>query len=53
MDTYLDGIDETSGQLELNLGNFGVLYRFSCLMWRRIPLSRLMRAAVITQERSW
>ncbi|MFC5651592.1 stalk domain-containing protein [Paenibacillus solisilvae] len=27
MDTYLDGIDETSGQLELNLGNFGVLYR--------------------------
>lgn len=27
MDTYLNGIDETSGQLELNLGNFGVLYR--------------------------
>ncbi|WP_308639010.1 stalk domain-containing protein [Paenibacillus silvisoli] len=27
MDTYLDGIDDTSGQLEYNIGNFGVLYR--------------------------
>ncbi|SFI38685.1 Copper amine oxidase N-terminal domain-containing protein [Paenibacillus sp. UNC496MF] len=26
-DTILDGIDETSGQLEYNRGNFGVLYR--------------------------
>ncbi|RAP76512.1 copper amine oxidase N-terminal domain-containing protein [Paenibacillus montanisoli] len=27
MDSYLDGIDDTSGQLEYNIGNFGVLYR--------------------------
>ncbi|NBD27788.1 stalk domain-containing protein [Paenibacillus glycinis] len=27
VDTILDGIDETTGQLEYNLGNFGVLYR--------------------------
>ena len=53
MDTYLDGIDETTSKLELNLGNFGVLYRLSCLMWHLTHLSRLMRAAVITQERSW
>lgn len=29
MDTYLDGIDETTGALEYNVGNFGVLYRLS------------------------
>lgn len=28
IDKTLDGIDETSGQLEYNNGNFGVLYRF-------------------------
>ncbi|GGD55937.1 copper amine oxidase-like protein [Paenibacillus nasutitermitis] len=27
VDTILDGIDETTGQLEYNLGNYGVLYR--------------------------
>ncbi|SFS83594.1 stalk domain-containing protein [Paenibacillus sp. BC26] len=27
LDTYLDGIDDTSGQLEYNIGNFGVLYK--------------------------
>ncbi|MFC3253982.1 stalk domain-containing protein [Paenibacillus sepulcri] len=27
MDTYTDGIDEITGQLELNTGNFGVLYK--------------------------
>ncbi|AZN40598.1 copper amine oxidase N-terminal domain-containing protein [Paenibacillus albus] len=29
MDTYLDGIDETTGNLEYNIGNFGVLYRLT------------------------
>ncbi|SEN16733.1 stalk domain-containing protein [Paenibacillus sp. OV219] len=29
MDTYLDGIDDTTGNLEYNIGNFGVLYRLS------------------------
>ncbi|QYR20033.1 copper amine oxidase N-terminal domain-containing protein [Paenibacillus sp. sptzw28] len=27
IDRYIDGIDETSGELELNVGNFGVLYK--------------------------
>ncbi|MBW7454477.1 stalk domain-containing protein [Paenibacillus sepulcri] len=27
MDSYTDGIDEVTGQLELNTGNFGVLYK--------------------------
>ena len=29
MDTYLSGIDGTTGRLELNLGNFGVLYHMN------------------------
>ncbi|REE70664.1 copper amine oxidase-like protein [Paenibacillus taihuensis] len=29
MDTYLDGIDDTTGALEYNVGNFGVLYKLS------------------------